>query len=135
MAAGHAEVSHAQDPARKVAICDDQWRPRWHDIWLGNPVIASPKDVLTGTPAQFIQNAASCRPYIQYPFTRERGWRLTGWKASEHVGRIYLTDAERLFAEALSADGPFVVIEPWVEAKATPNKIWPFARYARVVAA
>ena len=133
MAAGHAQVAHDGDPSRQVAICDDQWRPRWHEIWAGNPVIASPKDVLTGTPAQFIQNAANCRPYIQYPFTRETGWRFTDWRARDHVGRVYLTDAERQFGEALRGDGPFVVIEPWVAPKATPNKIWPCVRYARVV--
>lgn len=135
MAAGHAQVAHDRDPDRRVAICDDQWRPRWHAIWEGNPVIASPKEVLTGTPAQFIRNAANCRPYIQYPFTRETGWRVTpGWRARDQVGRIYLTDAERRFADAVRHEGPFVVIEPWVAPKATPNKLWPFARYARVVA-
>jgi glycosyl transferase family 9 (putative heptosyltransferase) len=136
MAAGHAMAAHRDDPSRRVAICDTANRPRWHELWEGNPVIATPDEVYRGENVQRIQNANGCRPYVQYPFTVQGGARFTSWRARDHPGRIYLTEAEQQTGQAFRRRiGRFVVIEPALKASANPNKQWPVERYAAVVRA
>lgn len=135
MAAGHAMAAYRDDPSRRVAICDTANRPRWHELWEGNPVIATPDEVYRGEQVQRIQNANGCRPYVQYPFTVQGGARFTDWRARDHPGRIYLTEAERATGQEFRRRvGRFVVIEPALKATANPNKQWPVGRYAEVVA-
>jgi hypothetical protein len=119
MAAGHAEWRYRQRPsAGRVAICDARGHARSHLIWQGNPVIAPPLGGYVqkrhpDTP--FIQNAKGCRPYIQYPFTDQTGWRwATDWSAREHGrGTIYLTQDEIDKGAVWAARyGQFLLIEP-----------------------
>lgn len=136
MAAGHAMSAHALEPYRRVAICDTANRPRRHELWEGNPVIATPDDVARGEDVQRIQNANGCRPYVRYPFTVQGGALFTKWRARDYPGRIYLTEAELAPGVALSVElGRFVIIEPCLKRNANRNKQWVFNRYAAVVAA
>lgn len=136
MAAGHAQRVYDRDPSKRVAICDRHGRPRWDPLWDGNPIIATPHQVHAGEHVHRIQNAIDCRPYIKYPFTRSSGWTFTTWRAADHVGRVYLTDAERdKGADARKAIGRFVVIEPSPIKKSNPNKAWGFDRFVALVKA
>lgn len=134
MAAGQAQRVYEADPSKRVAICDVSWRPRWCEIWEGNPILVRPEETHREA-VHLIRNAKFCRPYIQYPFTRDTGWRWTDWKARDHVGRLYLTDAERALGRRLRASGPFVLIEPSILGDSTRNKDWGIDRYRELVAA
>jgi ADP-heptose:LPS heptosyltransferase len=119
-----------------VAICDARWLVRWHPLWEGNPVIATPREVAGGEPVHKIQNAVNVRPYLQKGFTHASGWRFTDWRAQDHRGKIYLSLKERaLGIAAQQQHGPFVVIEPSPIAKSNPNKAWPREKFAGLIAA
>lgn len=136
MAAGQAQRVYDADPSRRVAICDAAGRPRWHELWEGNPIIATPAQVAAGEPVHRIRNAIGCRPYIRYPFTHQTGWTFTDWRASDHVGRLYLTEAELSDGRALAASiGPFVVVEPSPIKTSNANKAWGFDRFRTLVTA
>ena len=136
LASGEAELLFRADPSRKVAICDKHGKPRWSDLWAGNPAIATPSEVEHGQPVQILRNGEGCRPYIRYPFTARRGMRFTEWRARDHVGRLYLTDEELERGLRLREEiGPFVLMEPDVKPTTTPNKAWGLERFAAVVKA
>lgn len=61
-----------------------------------------------------IRSAPHCRPYIQYPFTKESGWTFSPtFKCRDHLAKLYLTPADRQRGEILrAAKGPYVLIEP-----------------------
>lgn len=122
IAAGQAERLF-RETGRQVAILDRHGRPRKHDLWQGNPAI-SPKG------PERIVNGPGCRPYIRYPFTREKGHFYTDWRVRDHRGSIHLTEAEELFASHYAG---LIVINPTIKAKANPNKDWGFERYQAVV--
>lgn len=136
MAAGHAQRVFDADPSKHVAICDLYGRVRWDPLWDGNPIIAKPYQVQAGEPVHRIQNAMGCRPYIQYPFTRQSGSTFTAWRAADHLGRLYLTAQEQANGERVrKALGRFVVIEPSPISKSNPNKAWGFERFEKLVKA
>lgn len=136
MAAGHAQLVYDADPSKRVAICDRHGEPRWHPLWDGNPILATPTDVQRGEAVHRVHNAIGCRPYIRYPFTHDTGLRFTTWRAQDHPGRVYLTAEERARGARLRAlAGPYVVIEPSVGRKSNQNKAWPFDRFQSVVTA
>jgi ADP-heptose:LPS heptosyltransferase len=107
---------------------------RWHELWEGNPILATPADVAKGERVHRLKNASGCRPYIRYPFTRDTGWHYTpGWSVNDYRGRLYLAPAERQTGVDLRAThGPYVLIEPSPKPD-QPNRQWPWARYAAVV--
>lgn len=134
MATGQARKVYDQDPSRRVAICDHAGRPRWHEVWLHNPVIALPETIRSQESVHVVTNDKFTRPYVQYPFTQDTGWRWTGWQARDYVGEIWLTDAEKVVGQQLRADlGPFVLIEPSTKHGSTVNKDWGLDRYQQVV--
>lgn len=133
MAAGHAQRVYDADPSKRVAICDVHDRPRWHELWNGNPIIASPESVHRGESVHRIKNDRQCRPYIRYPFTARTGLTCTAWRARDHLGRLYLTEAERETGRTLACSGPYVVIEPSRKPGGSANKSWGHTRYAAVV--
>lgn len=134
LAAGQAQRLYDADPSARVAICDPQGRPRWHDIWRGNPIIASPADVAAGERYHCVINAPHARPYIVYPFTKESGWTFNPhFKARHHRARIYLTPEEEHEARDIRAGtGPYVLVEPFTK---HDNFRWPMDRWAALVAA
>lgn len=136
MAAGQAEVIFRNDPSMLVGIYDKRNVLRSDPMWLGNPVIATAKHVNAGNPVHVLVNGEGRRPYIRYPFTAERGMGFTDWRANDHIGKLYLTDDELAVGRRIRSQiGPFLVIEPDVKPKATPNKKWGVDRFARVVEA
>lgn len=134
VAAGQAQRAFDGDPSRRVAICDQRGQARWHPLWDGNPILATPADVATGDPVQRVVNAPNCRPYIVYPFTKETGWTFNrDFRCRDHVARIYLTEAERLRGEqARERYGPYVLIEPFTKHE---NFRWALERWAQLVEA
>jgi ADP-heptose:LPS heptosyltransferase len=136
MAAGEAERIFRSDPSKPVAICDLTGQVRWHELWEGNPAIATPAYVKSKQPVHRITNGVGCRPYIRYPFTAVRGMRFTDWQARDHVGTLYLTNDELTLGKRIRDEvGPFVLIEPDVKPSSTPNKQWGAERFAAVVEA
>lgn len=137
MAAGQAQRIFDSDPQkRKVAICDSVGQIRWHELWEGNPVIATPREVSSGHPVQFVSNGIGCRPYLK-SLSYSGGAVYADWKASEHVGRLYLTEDERRLGNYIRQEvgGDFVVIEPGGKETSCRNKFWGFRRYQAVVKA
>lgn len=132
LAAGAAQRLY-EDTGQKVAITDRGGAVRWNDIWLGNPAIATPTEAARGR-VQFMQNGPNARPYHakNVPLTRLSGVKFTDWRARDHRGRLYLTDAERERGRRLRADGPYWLIEPSPVAQSNQNKRWPFDRFERV---
>lgn len=133
LAAGHAYRTFREGDGRRVAICDKHWRTRWHPLWDGLSFLAPPGATADGESVIFIQNGSGCRPYIQYPFTVDTGWRWTGWRARDHRGKIVFTREERDIACAMRVEGPYVVLEPSIKAGTTVNKDWGIDRYQAVV--
>lgn len=134
MAAGEAQRLY-DEVFLKVAITDRHGNPRWSDVWAGNPAIATPEDVLSGASVQYIQNGLNCRPYnAAVPFTVQSGIKFTKWRARDHRGKLYLTDAELAAGMKIRArQGPYWLIEPTPKARSNPNKQWPYARFLELV--
>lgn len=133
LAAGQAERLYAKDPSRRVAICDIHKRPRWHDIWIGNPILAHPDDVARGEAVQRLISAPHARPYIHYPFTVDTGWTFDrSFRARDHRARIYLTASERSVGAQVRQDvGPYALIDPWSKHE---NLRWPLESWRALVA-
>lgn len=137
MAAGQAEKIW-RATGKPVAIVGLQGRPRWHDVWMHNPAVASPERANNEPGLPVLRNAPGLRPYIDYDRWRagdKKRWHWTGWRARDHMGRIVLTDAER----ATDLAG-FAVIEPNVNAEIrgrpwAANRDWGFDRWQAVVRA
>lgn len=134
LAAGQAQRLYDGDSSMRVAICDQRGTPRWHPIWEGNPIIATPADVAAGEPVRKLVSGPGCRPYIAYPFTKESGWTFNQtFRCRDHVAKLCLTAAEVKKAKAVrKKHGPFVLIEPFTKHE---NFRWPLARWAALVAA
>lgn len=134
LAAGQAQRLFDQT-GLKVAILDRRNHVRWHELWKGNPAIATPEEIEAGlSPFEQIHNGEGCRPYIQYPFTAQRGMKFTDWRARDHVGRIYLTADEVARGQWLREEiGPFYILKPDVKPATTPNKSWGLDKFAAVV--
>ncbi len=142
MAAGEARrLQEAGDP-RPVAVRGRDGRPRWHPVWDGNPRIAKPEQVARGLDVQSIANGPGCRPYVDYQRMRDEfaaafpgqrfttklcdprlPWRYTAWRA---------TPGE-LFHLPHRAPGGYVIIEPHIKARASPNKDWGWERWQALV--
>jgi ADP-heptose:LPS heptosyltransferase len=131
MATGHAQrVYEEGGRQRRVAICDNFGAPRWHALWEGNPILAHPTEVAAGEQVIQIKNASFCRPYIQYPFTKETGWHWTDWRASENLGRLFFTPKELALARKVREAGPYVFVEPTTRLE---NKDWGVDNYVQVM--
>lgn len=120
MAAGRAEALFEASGA-PVAIVDREGRVREHFIWQGNPAIdaASPQRIADGP---------HCRAYVRW----KNGRAVFRHDHRPRAGRIYLTPREREFADRADLPATFAVIEPHVMPPSSPNKRWPFERWAAV---
>lgn len=115
LAAGQAQRIFDADPRLRIVIVGTDDKPRWHDIWEGNPVIVKPENgkIPSGS-IRLIRNGPNCRPYIVYPFTKDTGWTFDrSFKARENMAKIYLTDQERQRgSDAREKYGDYVLVEP-----------------------
>jgi hypothetical protein len=114
MAAGHAARVSREANGAPVCILDRNGQVRFHELWEGLPFIKPAR--MPG--AIEIYNASGCRPYIQYPFTREGGHGYTDWRARDHRPVV-----SSLLAGARDNRG-HVYIEPAIKPGANPNKAW-----------
>ncbi|MCI0683022.1 MAG: hypothetical protein L0Y71_13050 [Gemmataceae bacterium] len=106
-----------------VRVLDIRGRPRWHEIWKGNPRIAKPD---FAGPVQPITSGADRRPYIERQTKRRWIWRE--WSCP--VGEVFLTARER----ELGARYPGrVIVEPNLKAQACRNKDWGWSRWDALV--
>lgn len=119
MASGEARRLFQADQ-RPACIVDKHGRPRWHDIWRGNPRITPD---LKG--AHRLVNAGGCRPYIDYARSTKDRWAWADWRAEP--GDIHLTPAEKTLAQ------PVIIVEPHIKPSASPNKQWGWGRWQELV--
>ncbi len=129
LAAGMAQRLYEQDPRLRSVIVGIDGKPRWHDIWRNNPVMATPEEFYRGGPFRVIPNGPNCRPYIVYPFTKDTGWTFNrSFKARDHVAKIYLTEQElERGTQAKAKYGNYVLIEPYTK---HDNFRWPLEEWA-----
>lgn len=95
---------------------------RWHPVWDGNPHIARPGEPFD----EILDNGPSNRPYIDGKSVRFWVWKEYG----PEPGELYLTDAERALG---SYARDRIVIQPFIKASASPNKLWPMAFWQDLV--
>lgn len=127
MAAGQARAIWLQHGSR-VEIIDTAGRRRWHPMWEGLPYIVKPAD--RGTAHKVICNAPGHRPYIAGKTDERWTWK----RFTPTPAEIVFTPAERKAVEwAATLEQRYVVIEPNLKPRASPNKDWGFARYQAVV--
>lgn len=120
MVTGEVKRLRATD-SRRVLVRDKFNRPRWHELWVGNPGIVRR---LGMGPTQFLVNGADRRPYIDYTRTTKDRWAYTGWRCTEG----------ELFGIRPDARGSGrVLIEPTIKDNASPNKQWGAARWQALV--
>lgn len=134
LAAGQAQRLYDADHSTRVAIFGQDRRPRWHPIWDGNPILATPSDVARGEPVRTVINGPNCRPYIVPPFTKETGWTFdTAFRCRDHVAKIYLTPHELQIGQRIRDEyGPYVLIEPHTK---HDNFRWSMEQWAALVTA
>lgn len=133
VAAGQAQRLWDADPSTKIAIFGLDEKPRWHPIWEGNPIIATPAEVREGVPVRPVMNGPNCRPYIVYPFTKESGWTFhPSFRCADHIAKLYLTKDEKARgASAKKKYGDYVLIEPFTKHE---NFRWPLEKWSALVA-
>lgn len=108
------------DP-RPVLVIDVYGRPRWSPIWENNPRIMHGRH---GKDYQSLLNGPGARPYVEHKLSTRWVWR-NNFRIEQ--GEIYLSDAERAFAEPWRGR---VLVEPNVKAKPEAvNKQWLWARW------
>lgn len=123
MLAGHAERLWHENGRRRIHVHDRRHRPRWHDLWDGNPYLArSLKD-----DCEILVQGPGCRPYIAGG-DRER-WIWRDYRP--HPATIVLTPAELAFGEAHAGA---IIVEPSIKSTAPPNKRYPVAQWRDVLA-
>lgn len=127
IASGQAKRNAQRNPAVRTLIRDRRGMLRVHEAWKNNPRIVLPSDkLLNRRDIIMIVNGPGIRPYIDRK--TERQWFWKEWECP--VGEIYLDDDEKAFASKFSPD---VIIEPFLKAKASPNKSWGLQRWTALV--
>ena len=122
MAAGRAETLY-QSTGRPVAITDNRGRVRWHEVWDGNPA-------LDPNAEQRIVDCPGHRAYI----VRWQGRTVVfNHEHRARAGRIYLARGERAWAADLCLPHEFIVVEPELHPKSSPNKQWGRANWEKLV--
>src|SRR5262252_6764251 len=133
VAAGQAQRLYDEDPSTRIAIRGAEGVARWHPIWDGNPILATPDEVRRGESVRWVTNGPNARPYIQYPFTKQSGWTFSKtFRCRDHIARLHLTPAELARGWDVRADvGPYVLIEPFTKHE---NFRWSLTRWTSLVA-
>jgi len=107
MAAGRAQAIHART-GLTVRVVDHAGRPRWHEIWNGNPYLA--------TDGQYIlRDCPGFRPYIRRFDGRRFHWRR--WRPSPAT--VVLTPEEEAFGRSHVG---LLLVEDGLKPDAPPNK-------------
>lgn len=130
MAAGQAREIH-KATGRKVQIIDRHGYARTHEAWIDNPHIVQRGSFVAGQ-GELLRNGPGYRPYIKAKHNTH--WEWSEWKCPR--GDLFLTEEETRTANLLRMRHQldrFVLIEPNLKAKASPNKSWGQERWVRLV--
>lgn len=131
VAAGQAQRLWEDNPSRRIGIFGTDAKPRWHPIWDGNPIIATPADIAGGENVRPLISGPGCRPYIVYPFSEDTGWTFNlQFRCRDHIAKIYLTGEERGIGTNARAFGSYILIEPHTKHE---NFRWPLAKWQALV--
>lgn len=123
MAAGEARRLRKLNGLPSVIVSGRDGRPRWCDLWDGNPYILRRAG---GLKYNRIVSGGGVRPYIA-----SKGVDRWVWKPyTPTPAEVFFTDAERKFAEPYHG---MVMIEPNVKAVGHGNKAWLPKRWQAVV--
>ena len=99
MATGQVRKLHAQH-SKPVCVMGFNGRAQWSEVFENNPKIAAKPSA----GCVFLKNAGGCRPYIQAKTPTKWIWR--DWDIEP--GEVFLSDAEREFAEPYRAMMPTI---------------------------
>src|SRR4029434_1689316 len=116
MVTGQARQLQEKDP-RPVYVVGKDAGPRWHWLWDGNPRLTQNKHG-----AQILKNGPGARSYVDYDKSTPERWAYTDWRATP--GELYLPRLE---------PGDYVLIEPHIKQRASPNKRWQWDHWQALV--
>lgn len=133
-----------EQSGKKVVVLDRKGKPRWHEIFRGNPKILTPQEFHNGKEGTYpvVHSGPGSRPYADYVAIEALGKRVDPAaterkklrRAASRLcfnlayrvrgGEIYFDENEKRFGEdATKKLGPFVIIEPNIKGR-TPAKQW-----------
>lgn len=142
MATGDAAYLYAETD-KKVLIVDLFGRPRYHELFRGNPKIWRPQE-WRGRVSEhpLVRSAAGARPYADYVAIQDLGAKNSPGETDRKrlrkaagclkfikdyrvkAGEVFLDVSEEKFGETTAKQlGSFVVIEPAVKGR-VPTKQW-----------
>jgi ADP-heptose:LPS heptosyltransferase len=113
---GQARQLQERDP-RPVYVVGKDAVPRWHWLWDGNPRFTKNK-----CGAQILVNGPGARPYVDYSEATPERWAYTDWRVTP--GELYVPRIRK---------GDYVIIEPNIKRRASPNKDWGWDRWQELV--
>jgi ADP-heptose:LPS heptosyltransferase len=113
-----------KDP-RKVKL--EYGKPLWNEVFDHNPRIARYDEV--GDFQVYQARVDGLRPYIVAKTAERWTWR----EYKPPIGELYFQPNELEFAAKYAPGEPFVVVEPHIKSKASPNKRWGFERWTDLV--
>lgn len=105
-----------------IMVVDKRNRPRWNEVFLGNPKIVTDGRHIH----QRLLNSSGNRPYIAEESKTRWRWR----KYKPLPGEMFLTEAEVAFALPFAGK---VLIEPNIKGTSGNNKAWLWDRWQGVV--
>lgn len=112
--AGHAERLWQGNGHRRIHVHDRRGRPRWHELWDGNPYLARERTADT----EILVQGPGCRPYI----AAGDGERWTWAHYRPHPATVVLTPQELAYGEQHAGA---IVVEANLKPRAPQNKQWP----------
>lgn len=123
MAGALARQKHLET-GKRVRILDRFGATRWHQMWQGLQYVAQPADN-----GQFavIVNGPGARPYILEKHPTHWVWNRE-YRAP--LGEIHLWPDETAFGVEAR---PYVIVEPHVKHRSSPNKYWGWVRWNKLV--
>lgn len=130
MAAGRAEMhSRKKLAGAPVHILDRHGRPRWHELWFGNPHIAAP----TGEAAGQLVDGPGARPYIVDIQPDRFVWSMNyhAIRCTLPIMRMDLAWEEllRRTPDVAGMAPGAILVEPNLKRTATRNKQWPWSHW------
>ncbi len=133
MALGQAQ-RHYRETGRPAFVVDRHGRPRWSDLWAGDPAVRCSRARRVNTAVDTVVNAPGCRPYLK-SISMVTGSVFSDWRARDYPARLSLTVAERTFAADVAGDlGSFIVVEPNIAREGCKNKQWGWDRWVGLTA-
>lgn len=108
---------------RKIHVHDRRGRPRWHELWDGNPYLSH----TLKHDSEILVQGPGCRPYIASG-TPER-WTWQPYRP--HPATVVLTPAELAFGEQHAGA---ILVEPSLKTRAPVTKQYPIGQWRDVIA-